>query len=87
MKKNRRDVLEQRRDNCRDALRQVVELAGSQQAVAHQLGVTQQAINKWMVRGWVPLKRALELETAYGVPRATLADPRVVDFMSHATIE
>lgn len=86
-KKNRRDVLEQRRDDCREALRRVIEIAGSQQAVANELGVTQQAINKWMNRGWVPVRRALELELAYGVPRTSLADPRVVDALTPVTIE
>ena len=86
IKRNRRDVLEQRREDSRAALRRVVEIAGSQQAVAHELGVTQQAINKWMVRGYVPLRRAQELEMAFGVSRASLADPRVVDLLTPATM-
>jgi DNA-binding transcriptional regulator YdaS (Cro superfamily) len=86
IKKNRRDVLEQRREDSRAALRRVVEIAGSQQAVAHELGVTQQAINKWLVRGYVPLRRAMELEMSFGVSRASLADPRVVDLLTPATM-
>lgn len=86
MKKTRTDILEQRRELCRAALRRVIELAGSQQAVANELGVTQQAIAKWLTRGWVPVRRALEMEMAYGVPRTSLADPRVVDALTPANI-
>lgn len=59
-----------------------VELAGTQDALAKQLGVTQQSIHKWVARGYVPMRRAQEIEALLGVPRTTLADPRVVELLS-----
>lgn len=56
--------------------------AGSQKALGQRLGVSQQVVNKWTVRGWVPLPRAQEIEAIYGVPRALIADPRMVDLMA-----
>jgi DNA-binding transcriptional regulator YdaS (Cro superfamily) len=60
-----------------DALAQ----AGNQAAMAHQLGVSQQAISVWLRRGWVPVRRALEIETHYGIPRARLISPRLADLV------
>lgn len=55
-----------------------VEAAGSQGKLAAQLGVTQQAVLRWVRLGFVPLRRAQEIEAAFGIPRARLADPRVL---------
>jgi DNA-binding transcriptional regulator YdaS (Cro superfamily) len=55
----------------------VVQQAGSQQALADQLGVSQAAISKWLLRGWMPLERAAEVEALFGVSRATVAHPRI----------
>lgn len=52
--------------------------ASSQAALAAALGVRQQSVSLWLKRGYMPLERAVETEHLYGVPRATLADPRVV---------
>lgn len=59
-----------------------VEAAGSQQKLARLLGVTQQVISTWCRRGWVPVRRAQEIEATLGVPRATLISPRLVDLVS-----
>lgn len=55
--------------------------AGSQQALADALGVSQQAVSKWVLRGWVPLRRAQEIESLYGVLRGRLINPRIVDLV------
>ena len=59
----------------------VVRLAGSQSAVARQCGVSPQAVRQWVVRGFVPLSRAVELEAQFGVPRTRLVDPKVVGLL------
>lgn len=60
---------------------EAVRAAGSQQKLAAELGVSQQMISTWRRRGWVPLKRAQEIETLYGIPRAQLINPRVRDLV------
>ncbi len=59
-----------------------VELAGSQGLLARQLGVSQQAVCRWVERGYTPLRRAQEIEAVYGVPRAALANPRTLELLS-----
>lgn len=59
-----------------------VELAGSQGKLAQQLGVSQQAVGKWVERGFAPLRRAQEIEAVYGVPRVSLANPRMLELLS-----
>lgn len=62
-------------------IEQAIRAAGSQVLLAKALGVTQQAISAWLRRGWVPLRRAQEIEALYGVPRASLISPRVRDLV------
>jgi DNA-binding transcriptional regulator YdaS (Cro superfamily) len=59
----------------------VIALAGSQEALAQQLGVSQQAVQKWAKRGYIPPGRAVEVEAQYGVPRRDLLDPRLTDLV------
>ena len=59
-----------------------VESAGSQGKLAQQLGVSQQAVGKWVERGYTPLRRAQEIEAVYGVPRTELANPRMLELLS-----
>ena len=56
---------------------EVVVLAGSQAKLAEKLGVSAVAVSYWVRRGWVPLRRAQQIETLYGVPRARTMNPRV----------
>ena len=58
-----------------------IEAAGSQQALAERLGVTQQVVSTWCRRGWVPVRRAQEIEATLGVPRSTLISQRLVDLV------
>lgn len=60
---------------------ELVQKAGSQSALAERLGVSQQAISKWIRRGYVPTRRVLECEATFGVPRVRLLDPRLRDLV------
>lgn len=60
---------------------EAVTAAGSQEALAAQLGVTQQAVSVWVTQGWAPKKRAIEIEMHYGIPRARLVDPKILDLV------
>ena len=62
-----------------NGVKQACEAAGSQAKMARALGVTEQAIHNWVSRGWVPLKRAMEIEALFGVKRELLINPRVLD--------
>ena len=57
------------------ALRRAVDFAGGATQLAHTLGVSHQAVHKWLKRGWVSPDRALELCELYGIPAADLIRP------------
>lgn len=59
-----------------------IKAAETQEALAIKLGVTQQAVSAWLKQGWVPRDRAKEIENQYGVPRARLVDPKIMDAVS-----
>lgn len=58
-----------------------VTAAGSQANLAKALGVSPPAIVVWVRRGWVPLRRAQEIEAMFGVPRSSTMSPRVRDLV------
>lgn len=51
--------------------------AGGVPALARELGVTPQAVREWVKYGYVPAKRAQEIEIRYGIPRAELVSPKM----------
>lgn len=59
-----------------------VAAAGTQAQLADRLGVSQQVISKWLRRGWVPLRRANEIEECFAIPRSKLANPRIMSMLS-----
>lgn len=54
-----------------------VAQAGGQTQLAEMLGVTQQAVQKWQARGWLPVKRAKQIANAFAIPLAELCDPEL----------
>lgn len=45
------------------ALNKAVEIFGTQKKLAGYLGITQQAISRWVKNGQIPLKQAIEIES------------------------
>lgn len=59
-------------------IRYAVGLAGSQTALAKALGVSNNAVSKWVRQGFVPNNRVKEISEMYGIPRARLCNPAVL---------
>jgi DNA-binding transcriptional regulator YdaS (Cro superfamily) len=79
VKKTAHSAITKQRANVHHLIRNVV---GSQVILAQSLGVTQAAVSKWLVQGFVPLQRAIEIEAMYGVPRTDIANPRIVQALA-----
>ncbi len=62
-----------------------IKRAGSISALARKLDVSHQVVNRWHKRGFVPSKRALEIEMHYGVPARDLVDPSLMHIASLLT--
>ena len=56
-----------------------VRAAGGQGRLARTLGVSQQAVSAWLRRGFVPVRRVVEIESQFGVLRTELVSPRLRD--------
>lgn len=81
-KPSRRERREDQFSTSRAALREAIEKAGNQAEMGAQLGVSQASVSKWLVRGWVPLKRAKEIEATYGIDRMRLVHPGIIDALA-----
>lgn len=65
-------------------IEKAVEMAGGQAALGASLRpeVTQQAISKWLARGWLPADRAVEVEKRYGIAVRELLSPTLAKVLS-----
>lgn len=59
-----------------------VKQAGTQVKLAEQLGVSQQAVSLWLDKGWVPLRRAEQIEKNFSIPRVRLVDPKIIELVT-----
>lgn len=50
--------------------------AGGQGVLAHKLGVSHQAVSRWVKCGWIPVAHIVQVERLYGVPRIRLIHPK-----------
>ena len=63
----------------REQIALAIKVAGSQQALASILGVTQQAVSGWLNGArWMPARHAVAIEALFGVPAARLVNPKKV---------
>lgn len=62
-----------------------VEKAGTQTKLAQELVVSQQAISQWIEQGWVPLRRAQQIEDRFGIARARLVNPKILALVGAPT--
>jgi len=67
--------------NNKTGIHEAVILAGGQVKLASALGVTQQFISASLRRGYVPPRRALEIEVQFGIPRRRLISPRLASLV------
>lgn len=63
----------------REQIKLAITTAGSQQALADILGVTQQAVSSWL-RGvkWMPARQAIAIEALFHIPAASMTNPKKV---------
>lgn len=69
----------------RTGIDEAVYRTGSQTALAERLGCTSQNVSHWVLRGWAPLERAIQIEEALGIPRRRLIDPELLQKVCPAT--
>lgn len=62
-------------------IRRAVDVAGGAATMARELGVSGQAVGIWLRQGHVPLRRAMEIENLYGVPRVELLSDKMRNAM------
>ena len=70
-----------------------VEIAGGQRPLANKMSkdindpngvdtVSQQAVQQWLVAGYVPLERAVQINELTGVAVADLVNPRIIEVLA-----
>lgn len=55
--------------------------AGGQGALARKVGVSHQAVSRWVKCGWVPVAHIVRVEELFGVPRARLINPKHLELI------
>jgi hypothetical protein len=62
-------------------VREAIRKAGGQRALGQLVGASQQAVAKWVRKGWVPVGRVVEVEQLTGVPRDRLVKPQLASLL------
>lgn len=63
-------------------IQEAVRMAGGQEKLAIVLGVSKQAVQQMVARGYAPAARVVEIEAQYGIDRRRLLDPALVELLS-----
>lgn len=63
-------------------IQEAADIVGGPVALAARLGISRQAVHNFVRRGFVPLRRAIEIEAQTGVDRKRLVDPAIVDLLT-----
>lgn len=63
----------------------VIDKVGSQTALARELGVLPQAVQKWVMHGYVPLSRVKEIADKYEVDPFSLINPELLTLLKDIT--
>jgi DNA-binding transcriptional regulator YdaS (Cro superfamily) len=58
--------------NASDSIKQAIEIAGGQAALARKCGVAQPTVFAWLKKGFVPPRKVLLVEQITGVSRCRL---------------
>ncbi|MFL6728085.1 MAG: YdaS family helix-turn-helix protein [Sphingomicrobium sp.] len=53
-------------------VQQAIDKAGGKKPLADLFGVTEQAINRFLTKGYFPLERARQVADVYGIPLADM---------------
>ncbi len=64
------------------AIATAVEKAGGARKLAAHLKVSHQVVYAWIKSGWVPPKRAAQIERKTGVPRNKLINPQIAKLLN-----
>ncbi len=65
------------------SLKQLFPYRGDRTNIAMILGVTQPSLHKWWVRGYLPIRHALKLEQAFGIPAESMVDAELKFLLSN----
>lgn len=59
-------------EDQQEVIREAIDKAGGKKAVADALGMSEEGVRVWIVRGKIPAERVVEVEGITGVPRERL---------------
>ena len=58
-------------------IQRAVKLAGGQVELGVMLGVTQQNISKWVISGYAPINRAIQISELFDIPARQLVSSKI----------
>jgi len=58
-------------------IQRAVQLAGGQDELGQMIDVTQQNISKWVISGYAPLNRAIQIGELFDIPARQLVSPKI----------
>jgi hypothetical protein len=58
-------------------IQRAVKLAGGQVELGQMINVTQQNISKWVLSGYAPLNRAIQIAELFDIPARSMVSPKI----------